>query len=69
MVAYVKPGATNAELLYWESAGVTQIKDRLMFTVSLSWGEDSPGTFDDQRRRLHQPQLILIEESAIALAR
>ena len=46
MVAYVKPGATNAELLYWESAGVTQVKDRLMITVNLSWGEDTPGTFD-----------------------
>ena len=69
MVAYVKPGATNAELLYWESAGVTQIKDRLMFTVNLSWGEDSPGTFDDSDGDFINPQLILIEESAIALAR
>jgi hypothetical protein len=69
MVAYVKPGATNAELLYWESAGVTQIKDRLMFTVSLSWGEDSPGTFDDSDGDFINPQLILIEESGIALAR
>ena len=45
MVAYVKPGATSAEQLYWESVGVTQVKDRLMITVSLSWGEDTPGTF------------------------
>ena len=69
MVAYVKPGATNAELLYWESAGVTQIKDRLMCTVSLSWGEDSPGTFDDSDGDFINPQLILIEESGTALAR
>ncbi len=69
MVAYVKPGATNAELLYWESAGVTQIKDRLMFTVNLSWGEDSPGTFDDSDGDFINPQLVLIEESGIALAK
>lgn len=67
MVAYVKPGATNAELLYWESAGVTQVKDRLMITVSLSWGEDTPGTFDTSDGDFIHPQVILIEESATKL--
>ncbi|HVK35416.1 MAG TPA: hypothetical protein VM428_07130 [Microlunatus sp.] len=68
MVAYAKPGATNAELLYWESAGVTQVKDRLMITVSLSWGEDTPGTFDTTDGDFIHPQVILIEESARKLA-
>jgi hypothetical protein len=68
MVAYVKPGATNAELLYWESVGVTQVKDRLMITVSLSWGEDTPGTFDTSDGDFIHPQVILIGESAVKLA-
>jgi len=68
MVAYVQPGATSAELLYWESAGVTQVKDRLMITVSLSWGEDTPGTFDTSDGDFIHPQVILIEESAVKLA-
>jgi len=68
MVAYVKPGATSAEQLYWESAGVTQVKDRLMITVSLSWGEDTPGTFDTSDGDFIHPQVILIGESATKLS-
>ncbi len=68
MVAYVRPGETNAELLWWESAGVTQVKDRLMITISLSWGEDTPGSFDDTDGDFINPQLILVEESALKLA-
>ena len=68
MGAYVKPGATSAELLYWESAGVTQVEDRLMITVSLSWGEDTPGTFDTSDGDFIHPQVILIGESAVKLA-
>ena len=65
MVAYVKPGGTNAELLYWESAAVTQVKDRLMVTVTLSWGEDTPGTFDTTDGDFIHPQVILAEESTV----
>lgn len=68
MVAYVKPGESNARNLFWESAGVTQVKDRLMITVSLSWGEDTPGTLDDTESDFIHPQVILVEESAIRLA-
>jgi hypothetical protein len=68
MVAYAKPGATNAELLYWETAGVTQVKDRLMVTISLSWGEDTPGTFDTSDGDFIHPVVILIGESATKLA-
>ena len=69
MVAYAKPGATSAELLYWESAGVTQVKDRLMITINLSWGEDTPGTFDTSDGDFIHPEVILIEESALKLAK
>lgn len=68
MIAYVRPGETNAERLWWESAGVTQVKDRLMITISLSWGEDTPGGFDDTDGDFINPQLILVEESALKLA-
>ena len=68
MVAYVRPGETDAERLWWESAGVTQVKDRLMITISLSWGEDTPGSFDDSDGDFINPQLILVEESALKLA-
>jgi hypothetical protein len=68
MVAYVKPGDTNADLLYWESVAVTQVKDRLMITVALSWGEDTPGTFDTTDGDFIHPQVILAEESALKLA-
>jgi hypothetical protein len=68
MIAYVRPGETNAERLWWESAGVTQVKDRLMITISLSWGEDTPGSFDDTDGDFINPQLILVEESALKLA-
>lgn len=69
MVAYVPPDATDAENLYWESAAVTQVKDRLMLTVALSWGPDTPGTFDDTDGDFVNPLLILSELSAEALAR
>ncbi len=68
MVAYVKPGETDAERLWWESAAVTQVKDRLMITVSLSFGEDTPGGFDDSDGDFVNPQLVLVEESALKLA-
>jgi hypothetical protein len=68
MVAYVRPGETDAERLWWESAGVTQVKDRLMITINLSWGEDTPGSFDDTDGDFINPQLILVEESALKLA-
>jgi hypothetical protein len=68
MVAYVKPGESDAVRLWWESAAVTQVKDRLMITVNLSWGEDTPGTFDDSDGDFIHPQLVLVEESALKLA-
>lgn len=68
MVAYVRPGDDDAENLYWESAGVTQVKDRLMITVALSWGEDTPGTFDTSDGDFIHPQVILAEEAALRLA-
>ncbi len=68
MVAYVRPGETDAVRLWWESAGVTQVKDRLMITISLSWGEDTPGSFDTTDGDFIHPQLILVEESALKLA-
>ena len=68
MVAYVKPGEGDAVHLWWESAGVTQVKDRLMITISLTWGEDTPGTFDDSDGDFIHPILILVEESARKLA-
>ena len=38
---------------------MTQVKDRLMITVNLSWGEDTPGTFDTSDGDFIHPQLIL----------
>ena len=61
-------GETDAVRLWWESAGVTQVKDRLMITISLSWGEDTPGSFDTTDGDFIHPQLILVEESALKLA-
>lgn len=69
MVAYVEPGAEDTENLYWESAGVTQVGDRLMTTVSLTWGPDTPGTFDTTDGDFINPQVILAEIGAEALAR
>jgi hypothetical protein len=69
MVAYIKPGDSDAETFYFESAGVTQVKDRLMLTISLSYSMDSPGTLDDTDGDFIHPQLILVEESAVQLAR
>jgi hypothetical protein len=68
MVAYVRPGDSDAVHLYWESAGVTQVKDRLMLTVLLSWGEDTPGTFDTSDGDFIHPQVALVEESVLRLA-
>ena len=68
MVAYVQPGSKDTDNLYWESAGVTQVKDRLMITVSLSWGEDTPGTFDTTEGDFINPQLALVEASVGRLA-
>jgi hypothetical protein len=68
MVAYVRPGGSDAVHLYWESAGVTQVKDRLMLTVTLSWGEDTPGTFDTTDGDFIHPQVMLVEESVLRLA-
>lgn len=69
MVAYVKPGDTDAENLYWESAGVTRVQDRLMVTITLSWGMDPPGTLDTSDGDFIHPQVTLVEESARRLAR
>lgn len=67
MVAYVPPGGSDAVNLYWESAGVTQVGDRLMLTVTLSWGEDTPGTFDTTDGDFIHPQVMLAEESVVRL--
>jgi len=63
MVAYVQAGGSDAENLYWESAGVTQVGDRLMLTVTISWGMDTPGTFDESDGDFLHPQVILAESS------
>lgn len=68
MVAYVQPGSKDTENLYWESAGVTQVKDRLMITVAISWGMDSPGTFDTTEGDFINPQVGLAEYSVERLA-
>lgn len=70
MVAYVKPGEDDVENLYWESAAVTQVGDRLMLTVSLNWGMDTPGTFDDTEgdSDFINPQVTLVEEATTRLA-
>lgn len=71
MVAYVQPGAKDTDNLYWESAGVTQVKDRLMITIVLSWGEDTQGTFDESEgdATFINPQVYLTETSVERLAR
>lgn len=63
MVAYTDPGAKDAEDLYWESAGLTQVKDRLMITITVSWGMDTPGTFDESEGDFVNPLAYLIEYS------
>lgn len=63
MAAYVEPGSKDADDLYWESAGVTQVKDRLMITISLTWGEDNPGSFDTSEGDFINPVLALMESS------
>jgi len=68
MVAYAQPGAKDTENLYWESAGVTQVKDRLMITIAVSWGMDTPGTFDETEGDFIHPQVALAEVSVERLA-
>jgi hypothetical protein len=68
MVAYVQPGSKDTENLYWESAAVTQVKDRLMITVAVSWGMDTPGTFDTTEGDFIHPQIALAESSVERLA-
>ncbi|MFT4165011.1 MAG: hypothetical protein QM650_07185 [Microlunatus sp.] len=68
MTAYVKPDAKDTEDLYWESAAVTQVKDRLMIVVTISWGMDSPGTFDTSDGDFIHPVVALTEPSAERLA-
>lgn len=63
MVAYSQPGSKDTENLYWESAAVTQVRDRLMVTITISWGMDTPGTFDDTEGDFINPQLPLVESS------
>jgi hypothetical protein len=63
MVAYVEPGAKDTNDLYWESAGVTQVKDRLMVTISLTWGEDNPGSFDTSEGDFINPVVALMDVS------
>lgn len=66
MVGYVEPGVKDTDHLYWESAGVTQVKDRLMITISITWGEDSPGGFDTSEgdASFINPQVLLTESGA-----
>lgn len=68
MVAYIEPGVKDTDHLYWESAGVTQVKDRLMITINLTWGEDSPGSFDTSEGDFINPLLVLMEVSVEKLA-
>ena len=69
MTAYVKPDAKDTEDLYWESASITQVKDRLMIMVTISWGMDSPGTFDTSDGDFVNPQAILTRLAAEALTK
>lgn len=68
MTAYVKPDAKDTEDLYWESAGITQVKDRLMITVTISWGMDSPGTFDTSDGDFINPVALMTRPSVERLA-
>ena len=68
MVAYLEPGAKDSDALYWESAGITQVKDRLMITISLTWGEDNPGSFDTSEGDFINPVVALMEVSVDKLA-
>lgn len=63
MVAYTEPGVKDTEDLYWESAGLTQVKDRLMVTITVGWGMDTPGTFDESEGDFVNPLAYLIEYS------
>ena len=68
MVAYVEPGAKDNDNLYWESAGVTQVEDRLMITISITWGEDTPGSFDQTEGDFINPVVALMDSSVERLA-
>lgn len=68
MVAYIQPAAKDTEDLYWESAGIAQVKDRLMITIMVSWGMDTPGTFDESEGDFIHPQAAMIEYSIDRLA-
>lgn len=68
MVAYLQPAAKDTENLYWESAGIAQVKDRLMITIMVSWGMDTPGTFDESEGDFIHPQAVLAEYSIDRLA-
>lgn len=69
MVAYVRPGSSDNENLYWESAAVTQVRDRLMITITVGWGMDTPGTFDESEGDFTNPQVALVESSIERLAK
>ena len=63
MVAYLQPAAKDTEDLYWETAGLTQVKDRLMVTIMVTWGMDTPGTFDQSEGDFVNPIAALTEAS------
>ena len=69
MVAYLESGAKDTEDLYWESAAVTQVKDRLMITIMVTWGMDTPGTFDESEGDFVNPIAALSESSIDRLAK
>jgi hypothetical protein len=67
-VVYQRPGDQDDESAFWESVGLTQVKDRLMITVFLNYGMDFNVTLDRSEGEMLHPQLILIESSAEKLA-
>lgn len=63
-VAYQRPGGADEETAFWESVGLTVVKDRLMVTVYLHYGEDFNVSFDESEGDLQHPQLALVESAA-----
>lgn len=63
-VVYQRPGGADGENAFWESVGLTLVKDRLMVTVYLHYGMDFNVTLDSAEGDLVHPQIALIEGSA-----
>jgi hypothetical protein len=63
-VVYQRPGGADGENAFWESVGLTLVKDRLMITVYLHYGQDFNVTLDSAEGDLLHPQLTLVESSA-----